>query len=383
MKRGWQGEWGSACLSLAYLAVRRDILTGTPAPQAPSDLVALFDFLWPSEARRIIPPAALRATPPPDAGHRVAQAIRPLFVRTSKADLKLPPVIKRAEIVPTEGLQRQIYDALRDLYRGQLTARDRLNFIAMGKIVMYLMEAATNPALLAAGSTTGDPEIFRHPPLEIPRDSPLTELTREYPKYETPRKFIRLAELLHENASLGRKTLVWTNFVRNIRLLDQQLRAYEPAVIHGAVPQASQDPDERTRETEIHRFRHDDACKVLLANPAAISEGISLHKECHDAIYLERTFNAGQYLQSIDRIHRLGLAPDQETRITFLIAEDTVDETVDQRVRIKAERLGQMLDDPDLAAVALPNEEDYGQVIDAQEDIEALFAHLRGESDAK
>ena len=46
MKRGWSGEWGSACLSLAYRAARRDILTGTPAPQSPRDLVAPIDFLW-------------------------------------------------------------------------------------------------------------------------------------------------------------------------------------------------------------------------------------------------------------------------------------------------------------------------------------------------
>jgi hypothetical protein len=106
---------------------------------------------------------------------------------------------------------------------------------------------------------------------------------------------------------------------------------------------------------------------------------VSLHHECHDAIYLERTSNAGQYLQSIDRIHRLGLAPDQETRITFLLTGDTIDEVVDGRVRLKADRLAEMLDDPNLATVALPNDEDIGAPIDDGDDITALFAHLRGE----
>ena len=55
MKRGWTGEWGRNCLTLANLATRRDILTGTPAPQAVSDLDALFDFVWPGGARRLIP----------------------------------------------------------------------------------------------------------------------------------------------------------------------------------------------------------------------------------------------------------------------------------------------------------------------------------------
>jgi hypothetical protein len=106
-----------------------------------------------------------------------------------------------------------------------------------------------------------------------------------------------------------------------------------------------------------------------------MSEGISLHHVCHDAIYLERTFNAGQYLQSIDRIHRLGLAPGTETRITFLVSAGTIDETVDDRVRIKAARLSEMLSDPNLVTMALPDEEAYGSWVDA-EDLDALFAHL-------
>jgi len=235
--------------------------------------------------------------------------------------------------------------------------------------------------LLAAGSEDdADPEAFRHPPLQVPPESALADVLRAYRSYDTPRKFIELGGILKRNAELGRKTLVWSSFVRNLRTMDKMLAKYKPAVIHGGVPAYSSIADERSRDTEIKRFRGDAECMVLLANPAAMSEGISLHKDCHDAVYLDRTFNAGHYLQSVDRIHRLGLAPDQETRITFLLSEGTVDEIVDARVRVKAVRLGEMLDDPDLASVALPDDEDYGAVIDSVEDIAALFAHLRGET---
>ena len=160
---------------------------------------------------------------------------------------------------------------------------------------------------------------------------------------------------------------------------DRMLARFQPALVHGGVPVFSNNPADRTRETDIERFRRDPACMVLLANPAAMSEGISLHMECHDAVYLDRTFNAGQYLQSIDRIHRLGLSEGQETRVTFLLSEGTIDAVVDARVLVKAERLGVMLDDPNLAPVVLPNEEDYGPVIDDKDDLAALFAHLRGD----
>jgi SNF2 family DNA or RNA helicase len=382
MKRGWNGEWGTACLNLAYLARRRDILTGTPAPQGPGDLVALIDFLWPNEARRILPADALSANPPADAGYRVAKAIGPLFVRTNKKTLDLPPVTILPVTVGLAPLHREIYDALRDNYAGQLAVskRDRLDLLVMGRITMYMLEAATNPKLLSAGSQDGaDADVFRHPPLAVEPGSRLAELIESYNLYETPSKFIELGRLIRANADVGRKTLVWSNFVRNLRLLEEMLRGYEPALIHGAVPPRSSNPTDRTRETEIRRFREDDRCQVLLANPAAMSEGISLHHDCHDAIYLERTFNAGQYLQSLDRIHRLGLAKNQGTRVTFLLSEGTVDETVDRRVRIKAERLGEMLNDPTLPAMALPNDDDYGLPIDSVDDVEALFAHLRGD----
>lgn len=383
MKRGWDGAFGSACLNIAFLAARRDILTGTPAPQSPQDLVALVDYLWPGQARRVLPAGALTKPPPVDAGHQVARAIGPLFARTRKSELGLQPPTLRVAQVKADPLQAQIYAALRDRYAGELrvTMTDRAELARMGDIVMYLLEAATNPHLLSAGAAAGDEPGFRHPPLDIPPGSSLWQLMQEYNQYETPAKFRHLAQLIASNAAEGRKTLVWSNFVRNLRTLDRMLAGYQPALIYGGIPSVLTDPGApRTREGELERFREQDACRVLLANPAAMSEGVSLHHVCHDAIYLDRTFNAGQYLQSLDRIHRLGLLPGEATRITFLVTTGTVDEVIDARIREKSERLGEMLDDPDIATMALPSDEDYGPAIDTVDDVIALFAHLRGES---
>lgn len=383
MKRGWSGTFGSACLSIAFLAARRDILTGTPAPQSPQDLVALLDYLWPGQARRVLPAAALVTPPPADAGHQVAAAIAPLFVRTRKSELGLKhPEYQVVQVTPDE-LQRQIYEALRDRYAGQLqvSMTDRAALARMGDVFMYLLEAATNPQLLSAGSGADDQPEFRHPPLDVPPGSTLWDLLQQYNQYETPAKFTQLAQMIATNADAGRKTLVWTNFVRNLHTLQRMLAIHQPALIYGGVPSAMSDPTaEQTRESELARFRTDDRCKVLLANPAAMSEGVSLHHDCHDAIYLDRTFNAGQYLQSIDRIHRLGLPAGQSTRISFLVSTGTIDEVVDTRIKEKAGRLGEMLNDPDITTMALPSDEDYGAAIDTHDDLMALFAHLRGES---
>ena len=378
MKRGRAGEWGRTCLDLAHLAVRRDLLTGTPAPQHPNDLIALLDFLWPHQAVRILPDSARRPDPPPAVMHEVSTRLRPLFVRTKKDELGLDTPIRRVELVEMSPLQAEIYEALRTRMRhiAESSPRERSMFGQMGEVVMYLLEAATNPALLARAVASTQPSRMSWPSVAIPTDSTLAQRVLNYGAYEVPRKFEKLAAMIADNASHGRKTLVWSNFIGNLtELADNLLAPYRPAVIHGAIPSTAEEQDYLTRESELQRFRTDDRCLVLLANPAAMSEGVSLHHACHDAIYLERTFNAGQYLQSIDRIHRLGLPPGTETRLTFLLATGTIDETVDDRIMTKAQRLSQMLSDPNLVTMALPDDESYGEWVDP-DDLDALFAHL-------
>ena len=382
-KAGRGGEWGKACLDLAYLAARRDILTGTPAPQGPTDLVALIDFLWPQQAQRILPPDLLGARPSDVVMRRASRILEPFFVRTTKRELGLEPPRHWVETVDLQGLQAEIYSALRNRYAGMfdLSRPDRTMLAQMGEISIYLIQAATNPALLARRVINRGPAEFRFPSLEIPAGSRLAELIAQYPLHEVPPKFRKLGILVERNATEDRKTLIWSNFPDNLLTLEGLLARYQPALIYGGIPMddGTLPPGTRTREAELDRFRTDPNCLVLLANPAATAEGVSLHEVCHDAIYLDRTFNAGQYLQSVDRIHRLGLPPGTETRITFLLTRRTIDEAVDTRVAVKADSLGQLLNDPDLVAMALPDDDDYGQTIEDIGDIAALFDHLRGD----
>ncbi|HWX98141.1 MAG TPA: DEAD/DEAH box helicase [Solirubrobacteraceae bacterium] len=380
MKRGRDGEWGAACLDLAHLAVRRDILTGTPAPQHPSDFVALLSFLWPQQASRILPAGTRQTAPTAATMQQISQRLRPLLARTRKHELGLLAPDLHVELTGMKDLQAEIYTALRTRMARALRAggRDQVTLARMGAVTMYMLQAASNPALLATALGAPGTPAVQWPLEPIASDSDLGELIREYSRRETPSKFDKLATLVAANAADGRKTLVWSNFVDNLtELTEHVLAPYEPAMVRGDVPAESTRHGERSRASELRRFRTDDNCTVLVANPAAMSEGVSLHQECHDAVYLDRTFNAGHYLQSLDRIHRLGLAEYIVTRMTFLVAVGTIDETVDQRLRTKAERLSQMLDDEDLVTMALPDEEEgYGDVIDP-DDLDVLFGHLR------
>jgi SNF2 family DNA or RNA helicase len=387
MKRGREGVHGRATLDLAFDSERRDLLTGTPTPQGAYDLVALIEFLYPGQARQILPADVFTPRLALDGSvlRETNQAVQRYFVRTCKSALGLPPTEMRVVSRRMGPLQDAIYAALKGIYRGELglSTRDRRDLRRMGQIVMYLLEAATNPLLLPAGSDEFDPEPFAHPPLKIEGYEPLRQLLKDYGLYERPWKYDYIVGAVKEAANRNEKTLVWTNFVRNIRLLEIELREFAPAVIHGGVPGEDSAPTSdavKTRERELDRFRNDGGCHVLLANPAAAGEGVSLHHWCHHAIYLDRTFNAWHFLQSQDRIHRLGLDANTLTRFTLLVSGSSIDETVDGRLRDKVSGLAVLLDDPGLVQVALPTEDDDGADGASepafQDDLAALRDHL-------
>lgn len=382
VKRGAAGVHGRAVLDLAYAARRRDVLTGTPAPQGAFDLVALVSFLYPGQDRQVLPSTAYfeRLGRDESVLAETNSAIRRYFVRTAKAELNLPPTkfeVVREQMPP---IQAAIYDALLGQYRSSFALGDkaRHDMQRLGRIVMYMLEAATNPMLLTAGSDEGDDPAFVHPPLELRGNEPLADLLARYGNYEQPWKYQRVAAIVEEAASRKEKVLVWSSFVRNLKSLSRRLGQFQPAMVHGGVPSDETAPEDViTREREFERFRHDPKCTVLLANPAACGEGVSLHHWCHHAVYLDRTFNAGHFLQSQDRIHRLGLKDGVLTRFTLLISAGTIDDSVDGRLVDKVTALARLMDDPGLVQVALPSaDEGVGGTPAFNDDLQAVIAHL-------
>ena len=104
------------------------------------------------------------------------------------------------------------------------------------------------------------------------------------------------------------------------------------------------------------------SCMVLIANPAAASEGLSLHTVAHEAIYVDRTYNAAHFLQSIDRIHRLGLDVNETTNITILQSATpqgvlSIDNSVSRRLRRKVSDLNDLLNDSDLREIMMAEDD--------------------------
>lgn len=345
----------------AHFPVRRDILSGTPVPHSPDDLCPQLDFLWPGSdlSRRI------------GLGEAPKNVISSLYVRVTKDRLGLPKVSRFFEPVVMGQAQFALYGAIRDRTIQQLmnlNPSDAVELSRAKRSVMRLLQASTNP-VAAAQAMAANAEV-------LDRDRLITLLHAVVAEGDSPKmaEAIRRAELL---ADRGRKSVIWTNFRATIDRMKAQLAHLGAVEIHGDIKSGAPD-DPETREGRIRRFHDDDDCQVLVANPAACSEGISLHKACHEAIYLDRTYNAGQYLQSIDRIHRLGLSPETVTNVTILQSVTpqgiaSIDYAVARALLRKMRVMEEILEDEDIKQIALDEEENVeNEVFDTDRELEDI-----------
>jgi SNF2 family DNA or RNA helicase len=131
---------------------------------------------------------------------------------------------------------------------------------------------------------------------------------------------VALDQLVHTYLSEPtEKVIVWTSFVGNIGALLRRYSPYKPVALHGEM-------DTKSRNAAVAGFKNNAAVRMLIANPAAAREGLTLTR-ARTAIYVDRTFNLVDFLQSQDRIHRLSQA--QPCEIVILNAAGTIDEFVD------------------------------------------------------
>ena len=320
IKGGKQIKRADAILEMAHLPKRKLIMSGTPMPQSPKDLVSQFSFLYPTKDVT---------------DTTVIDLIQPIFVRTTKGQLGIPKLDHRVVQVPMTQLQREIYKTLKSEVRRQLNPvlsdSSRYELRRIGKCVMKVMEFVSNPSLL---SNDMDYAFDRRVgALLLESDGP---------------KIDYVCRRARQLAAEGKKVLIWSSFVQTVELIALRLSDLGAEYIHGGVD-AGNESDFDTREGKIKRFHTEDTCKVLVANPAACSEGISLHKVCQYAIYLDRSFNAAHYMQSEDRIHRLGLSPDAKPQIEFVECEDSIDQVVRTRLELKVKTMAQALEDSSLS----------------------------------
>src|SRR3546814_10761889 len=124
---------------------------------------------------------------------------------------------------------------------------------------------------------------------------------------------------------------------------------------------------EGSREAIIDGFHRAPGQAILIANPQAVGESISLYKACRTAIYFDRDFNAGRYIQSKDRIHRYNPKGGLPVHYIYLLSEGTVDDDIDARLTIKERRLMDLVDTDEIPLLTAASDED------GIDDIRAVF----------
>ncbi len=373
------GPWARTVLDIAPYAERRMILTGTPAPRALQDLWSQFTFLWPSQrllgSRSQFEQKLLSENNPAEGLKRI---IKPFFIRTKKSDLGLPkPIPILTKILHKEIPSRQkVIISLLEQRTLQEAKNLRLNQADLSILRRWrkarslrLLQAASNPALLAG--IIPDVGDFG---ASMDDDPVLATLLHDYYEHEMPAKIPFVIQKVRELVAEGRKVLVWATFVENILLLERLLKDLNPLKIYGDVPAYNEDndPNYENRERNIADFKSRDDCPVLIANPAACSESVSLHTVCHNAIYLERTFNCGQFLQSMDRIHRVGMPPRTHPYYHIPILQCAIEQIVDRRLRRRQQVLYRLLDDN----MPILGYDDESFLSDREDDLEEIFREL-------
>ncbi|MBU4352861.1 MAG: DEAD/DEAH box helicase [Nanoarchaeota archaeon] len=348
------GIIAEAVLQLAKYCKARIVLTGTPAPNGYEDIYNLFKFIWPT--KNIVPfhLFQLKEMSENYADPRVKtliDGVSPYFIRIRKSDLHIPePISHPPTFIEMGDIQREIYEYIEKNYMDFFATASRsesLKTLLAQARVIRLMQASTNPALLKKPITDYFEDVVVNE--NFIDDSSILNKIMSYDTSETPPKFIAAGKLINRLLEKGEKTIVWAVFIQNILEFRNYLLSIGIAskILYGATPveKDEQSIEIETREKIIREFHVPNSrFKVLIANPHAVSESISLHKACHNAIYLERSFNAAHFIQSKDRIHRYGLKPDDKIHYHYILSRNNIDFTIHQRLIEKEERMMRIIE---------------------------------------
>jgi len=362
------GIWASTILRLSKFAKYRCILTGTPFPRSYTDLFNLFDFLWPhnspfnsaiktkikiSEEKGELTPIKTM----------LKETIGPNFYRVRKSELGLiPPVFHSPYVIKMNKYEKKIYEAIVEKIRFY-SKQDYLKNIELimklrrGRIIR-LRQCVSYIKLLLTAIENYDEDL-------IEDKSNLKSIISNYDNLETPAKLEYLRKFVARLQEKNLKVVIWAHFIKTLELIVNYLKeaGFYCKLIYGKTPiEHVSLQEEESREKIRNEFIDPySGLDVLVANPGACGESISLHKTCFHAIYYDLSYNCAQYLQSLDRIHRIGGSERNQAHYYFLQYENTIDRDIKNNLDGKAKRMYEIIDE-DYNIYSLDMFEDDGEI---------------------
>ena len=292
-------------------------LSGTPIVNRPDELWSILNWMFPKEYRsywrfynsyiefEIGHPGGYHIIKGTKNMEELRGITRPLLTRRTKKEVlkDLPEKYYTPIEVPLSGKQRRAYDQMR---------KDMIAWI---------------------GENEGQPLVA---PVVISKLVRLQQLALAYGELEDGEEFVLTTpsaklDVLKELLQPGEKTVVFTQYVKMINLVEQELQGLKIDTLHGGTS---------NRGEVIERFQEGDT-DVLLCSIGAGGVGITLTAASR-VIFLDRSWSPAMNLQAEDRLHRIG--QENAVQVVDLIGQDTVDLGRMQRLDQKWQWIRQLLD---------------------------------------
>lgn len=327
-----------ALKNIAPLCKRRVLLSGTPTPRDLADIwsqMLLLDggkrfgvnyYTWLTSVAEVgnqWSDYAVKRFIPEKVNATIAR-VQELLLRRKKSDvIDLPEKLFSVRDLEMSGDQERRYEEVRKDLLLQVSAMDGTTSVKQIESILeeYLraVQIASNPRIVDE-NWSGDPV-----------------------------KFVELDEIVAEVVEgQGGKIVIWTNFKVNVHELVKRYAKYSAKPFMGEV-------SVKERDKTVKEFQDPTSkVKILVAIPAAGGVGITL-TAAQTAVYLEKTWNAEHWQQSIDRIHRIG----QRGTVTIISlqacpVDGLIAANLAKKMRAQARLLGdtknrsQLLDDDSL-----------------------------------
>lgn len=367
------GIRGAAVLRVSMFSSRRDILSGTPMPHGVMDIVSQVEFLYPfcgiQELLEINE-------------HNLGKPLQGLFARTTKEDLEhlLPDTYSRKIPVPMGIAQMAFYQTVVDFYTREFRNLP-LNTVTkkVSKAIKRIIELSVDPynVMKKIEHEEENTRLARFISSDDREKRALKKVLEET-ENGVSNKMKKAIEIATDLVSKNKKVVIWSQFTNPIKVLEKNLEHLGVLTLFGGTIDSND---------VIEQFNDpNSSIKILISNPQKGGEGISLHKVCHNAIYLDRDYDAAKYLQSRDRIHRIGLINPKENTVNYFFLESTypgekiiIDERISRNLKRKLEHMETLLRDKDLKQLALDEDESIDftspfSEVDLEDSIDWLFS---------
>jgi SNF2 family DNA or RNA helicase len=334
-----EGTWSSAILELSSYSEFKVVLTGTPVPNDLRDIFNYLDFLYgkdkvlTSEDKSRVE-ILLNKENNEEAIEFVRQRINPYFVRVTKNDLNLAKQIFHPPIlVDMNAYEKQIYDAIVT----NIKDYGRKEFFDNADLIEQICKARIIRLKQCASYVKNLESALEDNPV-LPKENLITnnisEIIARYDELEKPAKLLKLLEIVKNLKVKNKKVLIWSTHLKTVDLIHKELILNN---IRAEKIIGETDLDQR-KSIKIDFNDKESILDVIVATPQSCAESISLHQACTNAIYYDLSYNAAEFLQSLDRIHRVGGSEVNPVEYDFLHYNDSVDIKVYNKVFQKADR---------------------------------------------